>query len=675
MKSKIVLLTFFCACFFQVATAQDFRFGKVSKEEILETENKIDPTANAAILYREIETSFDYNTADGFYMTTDVFERIKIYNKEGFTWATNEVDRYLSSTGKEDEVKGLKAYTYYLGSNDKVEEVKLQNDGIFEIENNKYVHQTKFTMPDLREGCVIEFKYTIQSPFIGNIEEFRFQETIPVNKVKVKFSAPEYFNFQTHQRGWIPYRIDRNKKERTIDLGRSVNLSVGLTDRGTRSGTTSNGNATFEENIYTIELTDVPPLKVEAFAGNINNYATTIKFELSYTDFPGSTIDTYSTTWEAVSKTTYDSFDDELSRTGYFEDDLATATKGASTPEEKVIAIYNFVKNKMNWNGNGSFYSEEGVKDAYKKGAGNAADINLMLIGMLRKAGLNANPVILSTKAHGIPLFPTRNGFNYVVAAVERPNEVILLDATNKNADMGILNPQLINWQGRLIRKDRSSNWVPLSPNAPATQSTMVNIELKDDFSISGKVQNRSTGHYAWDLREKYKNTNEESARKALEKDKPQTELSEIKFENLNETEQHVSLSYNFEAFDMAEDISGKIYFTPMAFLCEKENPFKLDNRSYPVDFSYARKDRYIINIDVPEGYKVESLPEDAGLTLGERSASFRYAIKQMGNKLQLSVELSLNEAFVSAEEYSNLKKFYQMVVDKENEKVVLVKG
>ncbi len=85
----------------------------------------------------------------------------------------------------EDKLIRLKGYTYYLGGDDKVEEVKLKNDGIFEEETNKYLTQTKITMPDVREGCIIEYKYTINSPFIFNIDEFKFQETIPVDKVEV----------------------------------------------------------------------------------------------------------------------------------------------------------------------------------------------------------------------------------------------------------------------------------------------------------------------------------------------------------------------------------------------------------------------------------------------------------------------------------------------------------
>ena len=86
-------------------------------------------------------------------------------------------------------------------------------------------------------------------------------------------------------------------------------------------------------------------------------------------------------------------------------------------------------------------------------------------------------------------------------------------------------------------------------------------------------------------------------------------------------------------------------------------------------------KNRYIVNIAIPDGYSVESLPESTVFNLGENTGSFRYLISQNGNKLQLSVEFSINKSFIAAEEYGNLKKFYELLIAKENEKVVLSKA
>lgn len=671
MKSIFITLVFLIGIA-QVTVAQNYKFGKVSKEEVQQKEHPKDPTANAAILYRETKTEFQYTQDAGFYMVTDYFERVKIYNKEGFDWGNVTIDLYKSDA-REDKLTGLKAYTYYMGENGKVEDVKLRNDGIFEEENSKYLNQTKLTMPDLREGCVIEYKYTITSPFISNIDEFDFQEKIPVDRVVVRFASPEYFVFKTHQKGWVPYKTNQETRERTIAL---ANERSEFDKHGTMTNKGGARNLKFKEYVYNIELNNVPAMKEEAYAGNIDNYATALKFELSYIDFPRTPMQTFSTTWEDVSKGIYKvaSFGNELDRSSYFENDIDNLLSGISNPNEKMARIFEYVRTKMNWNQYNNYYTEEGVKSAYKKETGNVADINLMLVAMLRYANLQANPVLVSTKSHGIPLFPTRNGFNYVIAGVSTPEGVALLDATNKDAEMGILKSSILNWQGRMIQKDGSSSWVPLTASQPAVKSAMINMDITPDLLVTGKSQNRYTGNYAFDYRTQYKSLNEEAQNKKIEQTASQAELSNLHFENLDKIGQPVGLEYDFEALDAIENVAGKLYFSPMVFMAEKENPFKTDSRQYPVDYGFPMKDRYIVTINLPEGYKVESVPENTILNLGEDVGSFRYVLSQMGNKLQLSVEFAMNKSFIAAEDYGNLKKFYELLIAKENEKVVLSK-
>ncbi len=671
MKTKITLTLLFLSIF-SFSVAQDFRFGKVSEEELLQKEHPIDPTANAAILYRETKTEFQYSQGSGWYMVTDYFERVKIYNKEGFDWANISIDRYKGSS--EDKLIGLRGYTYFLNAKGKVDKEKLGKDGIFDQETSKYLTQTKITMPDVKEGSVIEYKYTIESPFIYNIDEFRLQEEIPLDKVSVVFKSPEYFQYKTHQRGWIPYQVNSTVKDRSMSISITERDNARLTEMKSK---TRIQQVKFKENAYEIEMESVPAMKKEPFAGNINNYTTALQFEMSYQDFNGSSIKTYSTTWEAVSKSIYDieAFGQELNRQNYFEKDIDALLEGVSKPEEKAARIFLYVLTKMNWNGYYGYFSNDGVKAAYKRGSGNVADINLMLTAMLRYANLEANPVLVSTKSHGIPLFPTRNGFNYVITAVELPQGVILLDATNKDAEVGVLKSDIINGDGRLIKEGGISSWISLRSLVPAVKSSMLSMEIQPDLSVTGKSRNRYTGNYAFQYRTRYKNLSKEAQLKSLEKNLNQTELSAVEFENLNKLGQPVSLQYDFETLEGIEDVAGKLYFSPMLFLATEENPFKSETREYPIDFGFPMKDRYILNIALPEGYQVESLPENIVYDLGQNIGGYKYLISQMGNNLQLSVELSIDQSFISPEEYGNLKKFFELLVSKEKEKVVLIKA
>ncbi len=62
--------------------AQNFKFGKVSKDELAEKVHPKDPTANAALLFKRESVRFDYRKGDGFIQVRTIHQRIKIYNKE-----------------------------------------------------------------------------------------------------------------------------------------------------------------------------------------------------------------------------------------------------------------------------------------------------------------------------------------------------------------------------------------------------------------------------------------------------------------------------------------------------------------------------------------------------------------------------------------------------------------
>lgn len=628
--------------------AQDYRFGKVSVEEVAQKQHPVDPDAHAAILNRELKTEFAYSSNDGFYLITNVLERVKIYDKEGFDWANVRVKLYQGARGSDEELSGLKGVTYTLDSNGDLMETKLRSDGQFEEKVSDYLVEEKFTMPNVSEGCVIEYRYKVTSPFITNINTFRLQEKIPVDHVEMLFFSPEYFNFKTHKRGWVPVNIKETQVDRSYSYG---------------------------ELKREVLLTNVPAMVEEGYAGNIDNYAASLKFELSYIQYPNGSTKDFATSWETVSKTINESgsFGDELKQKNYFEEDIDALLSGVSDKNEKIAKVFNFVKAKMTWNRFNGYYAT-GVKDAYKKSTGNVGDINLMLTAMLRYAGINANPVILSTKDNGIPIFPTRDGFNYVVAGVEVLDDVLLLDATNKNAEINVLEKKLLNWQGRVIRSEGSSNWVSLVPETYATESTMISAEITPERAIVGDSRNRYSAHYALEYRQKYSNLDSESKRKALEKNIGETEISEITFKNLEQPDSPLDLTFHFENMDSVEEISGKLYFSPLVFMAIKDNPFKLEERQYPIDFEYPKKDRYIINITLPEGYQVESLPESIAMNLDRGEGSFKYAVSNRNGIIQLSVEFAINEAVIPSTSYGNLKKFYQLIIDKQNEKIVLSK-
>lgn len=417
-------------------------------------------------------------------------------------------------------------------------------------------------------------------------------------------------------------------------------------------------------------------MKEESFVNNIGNYTSSLEQELSMVKFPNSPMKMLSTDWNSVAKTIYeyDDFGPELNKTGYFEDDLKVLLAGVKTPDEKILIILNHVKSNVKWNKYYSYWCEKGVRKAYQEKSGNVAEINLMLTAMLRYAGLTANPVLVSTRDNGISLFPNRTAYNYVIAAVETETGNILLDATDKFSLPNVLPMRALNWKGRLIRKDGSSDEVELMPTKPSGDIVFMSYNVEADGKITGKAKRQCSDYNAMIFREKISGQKEESYLEKLENDNYKIEISEYSRTNEKDLLLPVSETYSFTGTDLSERIGDKIYISPMLFFANEKNPFKQETREYPVDFGFPFLDKYNITIKIPDGYVVESLPVPAAMNMQDNLGAFKFNIAATENTLQMIISHQINEAIVSTQQYEMLKDYYKAMIAKESEKIVLKK-
>ncbi|WP_179344146.1 DUF3857 domain-containing protein [Winogradskyella ursingii] len=657
-----------------IINAQDYKFGKVSEVELAETVHPLDSSANAAILYKEETISFTYTKEDGFMQEREVHERIKIYNKEGYDWATKKIYLYKSKAGANEKLRGLKGYTYNIKEG-KVDEDKLKKDGIFEEQFNEYLELTTLTMPNINDGSVIEYTYKIVSPFL-QIDDLYFQALIPTNKLVMSIATPQYYQYdkQMNIQAFYYPKIKEGRDNRTF-TSTNTNRGEGFTATGTSF---SQSKSEYFDNTIKIDEENIPAVRAEAFAGNIDNYLSKMSLELSAILTQIGTVEkALSSNWEKVSKTIYDydSFGGELSRHNFFKKDLPSVLGGASEPFEKTAALFNYVKSKVKWNGNNGYTAQKGIKNAYKEGVGNVGDINLLLIAMLKSQGIEANPVLVSTKNNGIPLFPTRNGFNYVVCLVQDGENAVLLDATEPYCAPNILPVRALNWQGRIVKENGTSGWIPLRPSNISNTSTMLNVTLNDDASAAGKVMQGLTSHTALNYRQRYTSMSSDDHRKAIEKNKGAIEISDLAMENSKQIMEPLKLSYNYELPDAVDVIGDNIYLTPLLFMADKESPFKLDKRNYPIDFVTPFNDKYLVNIKLPENYVVDSMPQSEIIEFNNGIATYSFIGKQNGSFLQFNITLELNNSLIDPADYEIFKDFYEKIIQKQAEQVVLKKS
>lgn len=652
--------------------AQDYKFGKVSKEELEEEFYPLDSSANAAILYRNRRTTYKYSQQEGWILVTKIHERIKFYKTEGFKWATKKIMLYTD--GDEERVV-IKAVTYNLVNN-KIEKVKLKNKEIFPENVNKYWKRKKFTMPNLKENSVIEWEYTIESPYIWRIDDMEFQFRIPMKYIDTQVTIPEFFVFKNQTKGHLPVNINKSIRRSSIILTSKERSGGGL--KGVAKTTYSQNKIDFISNKIESVLKNVPALKEEPYVNNIDNYLSSLKFEISAYKPRNGVPKYYNSTWEDVTNTINNSvnFGGQLDRDAYFKDDLLAVTSLDATLDEKIGLIFQFVKSKIKWNEYYNKFTQYGVRKAYKEGVGNVAELNLALVAMLREVGVNANPILVSTRDHGIPIFPTSDGFNYVIAGVESGGGVILLDATEQYSTPNVLPLRALNWQGRLIREDGSSIWVDLMPSEPAELMSLLSISINEEGLIEGAEQTKYTNLKALNYRNTYlKIKDEEEVLTKLEEGKLGIEIFDYEINNKIEISKPIIEVLKFSSDELIDVVGNKMYLKPLLFNSTTENPFKLEKREFPIDFGAPLLYNYIVSIKLPEGYSIESLPENLAIGLPDNYGIYKFSTSINGDIINVLSSLQIKKAIYPAKYYAEIKGFYKMIVEKNVEKIVLVKS
>ena len=670
MKNLCILFTLLLAfsCF-----SQEIEFGEVSKQELKESFHPIDSTASAAFLYKKRRTYYRYDQSKGFILVTEIHKRIKIYNKEGFDKATFKISTYKNG-GSKEKVSSIKGYSFNLEGND-IKKTKLKKEHRFKeaVSDNRDI--IKIVFPDVKEGTIIDLKYTFNSPFATNIDQINFQYDIPVNESDITIEYPEYYNFKKASKGYYSIPVISTKKRGSI----TFNSKTRSGDNSFTPGKTSYQSSTidFTNHVDKYKASNIPALSSnEPYVYNIQNYRGGITYELSSTKFPNSRLRYYTTSWEDVSKKIYSfkGFGNEIDKTGYYKEELNNLIAKTTSPVEKMGLIFNFIKSKVTWNGKYGKYTQEGVKKAYKNGSGNVADINLMLTSMLRQANLTANPVLVSSKANGIPLYPTLDGFNYVISIVEFSNgSYALLDATEPYSIPNVLPTRALNWNGRKVTKEGYSTWVNLKSPKHSLEENFMKAIIDTDGSVSGFLRRKEKMLNALLSRKRLNNINKEDIISKLE-EKYNIEIEDLKITNQKKLGAPLNQMLKFTSDDLVEEINNKLYVNPFLFLTSSTNPFKSNVREFPVDYITPWQEANKISIQIPEGYKIESIPEKLAIGLPENLGFFKFVAIQQENTIRISSILQFNTSIIAPTYYNALKEFYSKIIAKQNEKIAFIK-
>ncbi|RZJ51425.1 MAG: DUF3857 domain-containing protein [Flavobacterium sp.] len=639
------------------AQKKEFKFGKIAPEEFQTKATGKDSAAAAIKLFDVGSCRFEYNQTNGFVYVFERHIRYKILTKSGYDLANYKIGLYRADGSSKEDLNSMEASTYNMVDG-KMVVSKITKDAKFTEEFNKNFTYKKFALPNVKEGSIIEFKYTIKSDFIRNLRGWSFQSDIPTLYSEYNVKIPEYFSYKTNTGGYLA--INRTKHE-------DINASyiTGLTS-----------TATYDQYV----LENVPAFKNEAFITTVDDYIPNIEFELRSTQFPGERVFDYNGSWPKIIKELADdeNFGLFINRNSYAKSVLPTLLKGETDTLAITKLIFDYVKNNIKWNGDGGKYANSlNPKTVFEKKSGSSADINLSLISLLKEAKINVRPLLVSTRDNGMhPGYPMISKFNNVLAHLVIKNQNILLDATNKDLPIGMIAYDNLNHEGLSIDlKNADGGWIAMEPTFANEKIVNYNLVLDKENKLKGTISQYAKGYAALNLRDKYRTTNNETEfLKTFKKDKTGLELSDYKITNLDALDELLSESMNVIIEDNVEEAGNLVYFTPLLFERTKENPFKHDERLFPVDFAYPIKENYRITVSFPEDYEVEKLPKSTTFKIPDNKGTFSITFLSEGKSLMVKSVIDINKSFYSPEEYFDLKELFKAIVEKQAEQIVFKK-
>ena len=607
-----------------------------------------DSTASAVVLYEHanvyLDPNYDHNTR------TDYYYRIKIFDKTTFDLANITVNQY-----KEKKVKDIKAITYNLTESGAVHKSYLSTDKIYSIKESKNWTTKKFTLPNIKEGCVIEYKYSVISPYLG-IADWYFQSSIPKIKSEVDAAILGNYSYNVRIIGYL--KLDKDNpsvKKKCVYID-------GIGDGGCA--------------IYSYGMYNIPAFKEEDYMLSKKNYISRLAFDLkTYTNTRGQ-IERYTTTWKEADRKLKKIFlNNQTSKKSFFKKNLPESVLNTTDDLERAKSIYSFLQNHFTWNEEYWNSEDEKIKQAFDNKKGSAGEINLSLYNSLKSANIDANLVILSTRNNGIPtaLYPVIFDFNYVIVRTIIDGVEYYLDATNIFLPFGQVPQRCLNGEARIMDNSGDSNWVELTPKIKTVLYNNTKLILSEDGSLTGNLTTIRKGYFAISQREKLNSMNEESYLEGFESENPTIEVDEYKVNLEDDLNKPLQQVYAINIF-LEEELNNVVRINPFIYNQIKDNPFKLKERNYPVDYAFARKYNSSISITVPDNYKVTQLPKKIAISLPNKGGKFILTTILRDNTIKIYSRLEINRTTYSAEEYYALKEFYKQIIISESKYIMLEK-
>ena len=659
---KCVLLLALCALNAMAQTSQpNLKWGKPTDEELKMTECSIDKEAKAVVLCHL--TSVNY-TMDLYNYLVDyqVKKRIKILKDDGKDYANISIP-YIYNTKEEygmESIENFKATAYNIVDG-KVVKTRIGKEHIHTERVDEDYMLAKVAIPQVRAGTVIEYEFTRHSNVFFHIFDWDAQEEVPVMFAQYRLEIPATFIFNVETSGLQTLQTSHSTGNLTysISSGQMARMSSCKT------------------NIYLCTGYNLPALKKDDFVWNERDYMTKVTAELKSYASSGGNYRDMKKTWEQVDNLLmqHPEFGSRLNDHSKFRDELAAAgIAGITDLKEKVAATFKMLHQKLAWNGEYELLAHP-ASEVIKKGSGTSGDLNMMLINMLGDVGVQAYPIVMSTRRHGrLPqTYPSLYKLNTFIVAVPDGTSWLYLDASSAEGYINVLSPNLYVEQARLIQKGKPSQWVNLQNISEARSQITVIGSISPEGVINGEQTMLYSGNAAANERKAFHETNDSAAFMGKKAADYGIEINSCQMTGHREYTANVKEVIKFTK--QGEVASDHIYINPFTVFPIRNNPFLETERLLPVEFPCKKTFSMTIRLALPEGWNLDEKPKNTRMMTEDKSIS-GHILYEVTDEHQLSIQIQFRLSSVTyyKSKYETLRQLFDLFSNRSKDMLVLKK-
>ena len=620
-----------------------------------------DTGAAAVVLFDKGRTSF-VQEEGGFKVRFERTRRVKILRETGLGEATVKIPLYHRDGGTE-QVVSLRGVAWNTEAG-KLTRTDTKSATATTVRRTDNLDERRLTLAGARVGSVVEIGYVTLSDFFFTLPEWWFQEDVPVRRSEYQAEIPQLFDYAVEQLTYYPYAIEDQRQQPY------AKMSI-------------NGQQLTATHLHWAML-DVPAFRDEPFITTPADYLAHLRFQLRATNMPGQRYRAYTTTWKtaAAELLLAPRFGGVLTAgLGELTKPLKELLEREKDPTARAQAVVALVRNTVACDGRETITGSGPLSDVLRQHRGNVADVNLLLVSALQMAGLQAAPVILSTRDHGsVPdEMPLLERFNYVLALATLPGEAepLLLDATVPYAAFGMLPEQCLNTRGRVIaRSENDQRWVPVKSSHQYVTFLTGTVAPTATGAVKADLRYALTGYAAPRARRRAADLTPEKLVARYVTLGPGTRLTRHNLTLPTEPAQPVTLEV--ELATEGEGQPAALLFVALKdFGGMSTNPFRAPERRFPIDLGAPQSQTLMLDVPVPEGYVIETVPPPFAVRTPDSKvrAQFRCTPAPDGRSVQMSSALTVGRAGFEPHEYDALRQIYAQLVAKHAEPLVLKKA